>query len=79
MDSERIVRHQLAGYLVGCFLVQLDADGDQPEQGADALYDASGAHFDPVPAWQQLALSLLRGGRPLKQVALEVGYAVPVR
>lgn len=34
-------------------VIQLDADDDQPEQGADALYDASGAYVDPVPAWQQ--------------------------
>ena len=34
-------------------VVQLDADDDQLEQGADALYDASGAYVDPVPTWQQ--------------------------
>ena len=34
-------------------MVQLSADDDKLEDVIDALYDADGAHVDPVPAWQQ--------------------------
>ena len=34
-------------------MVQLDTDDEPRETTVQALYDASGAYVDPVPAWQQ--------------------------
>ena len=34
-------------------MVQLSAEDDKLEDVIDALYDADGAHIDPIPAWQQ--------------------------
>jgi RNA polymerase sigma-70 factor (ECF subfamily) len=34
-------------------MVQLTADDENLDHAIDALYDASGAYADPIPAWQQ--------------------------
>lgn len=50
-----ILKHKVADWYrsPGRRMVQFPPDDDSQGDAIDALYDASGAYADPVPAWQQ--------------------------